>query len=142
MAATGVYIALEPFSICTFFSGALLCNHMAYAQLHPLPTEQGLIAERLLQPYNVVCAYHPSPAGIRFHRAELFCWIKAFSAHSCHSGCGMSDGVGGGGGSGHGRNGRRQGEPITVWPELTPIALGLARTPPANSGHPIPGGGE
>ena len=39
---------------------------MARALLYALPTEQGLLAERFPQPYNVVCAYHPNLAGIRF----------------------------------------------------------------------------
>ena len=47
----------------------------------------------------------------------------------------------GGGDSGYGRNGRRQGEPIPVWRESTLIELGLFHTPPASSGHPIPGEG-
>ena len=36
------------------FEGALLCNRMARALPHPLSTEQGLLAERLPQPYNVM----------------------------------------------------------------------------------------
>ena len=62
---------------------------MARALLHPLLTEQGLLAERLSQPYSAVCAHHPNLAGILFRRAEAFCWIKALSTHSCHSGYGM-----------------------------------------------------
>ena len=48
------------------FIGALLCNRAARALLRPLPTEQGLLAERLPQSYNAVCAYRPNLAGIRF----------------------------------------------------------------------------
>ena len=51
-----------------------------------LPTEQGVLAERIPQPYNVVCAYRPNLAGIHFSRSELFCWIKALSPRSCHFG--------------------------------------------------------
>ena len=32
----------------------------------PLPTEQGLLAERLPQSYNAACAYRPNLPGIRF----------------------------------------------------------------------------
>ena len=49
--------------------------------------------------------------------------------------------VGWGGGDGDpGRNGRRPGETILVWPGSTPSAFGLVLTPPANGGHSIPGG--
>ena len=51
------------------FSGALLCNCIARALLHPLSTEHGLLAKRLPQPYNAVCAYHPNLAGIRFPKS-------------------------------------------------------------------------
>ena len=52
----------------------------------------------------------------------------------------LSDIGWGGGGSDSGRNGRHPGEPISVWPELTPSANGLVCTPPTNDGHPTPGG--
>ena len=47
------------------------------------------------------------------------------------------------GGNGLGRNGRCSGEPIPFWPRSpspSPSALGLIPTPPANGGHPVPGG--
>ena len=44
--------------------------------------------------------------------------------------------------SGPGRNERRTGEPILVWPGSTSSALSLVPTPPANGGHPIPEGGR
>ena len=50
---SGWYTALGHFGIL-IFSGGLLCNSTAL--LHPLPTEQGLIAERLPQPRSAVCA--------------------------------------------------------------------------------------
>ena len=87
MAAAGIqHCSLSAFAA---FIGELLCNSTARALRHPLPTEQGLLAERLPQPYNVVCAYHPNLAGIRLRRAELFCWIKALSAQLCHLGYGI-----------------------------------------------------
>ena len=48
----------EHWSISAFapFSGPLLCNRMACALLPPLPTKQGLLAERFPQPYKAVNA--------------------------------------------------------------------------------------
>ena len=54
--------------------------------LHPLPIKQGLLVERVPQPYNAVCAYHRNLAGIRFYS---YFFIKAIWVHSCHSGRGM-----------------------------------------------------
>ena len=51
------------------FIGVLLCNRTARALLHPLPnrdSEQGLLAERLSQPYNAARAHRPKLTGIRF----------------------------------------------------------------------------
>ena len=56
---------LSPLAIAPFIS-ALLCNRMARALLHPLPTEQGLLAECLPQPYIAVCAHRFKLASIRF----------------------------------------------------------------------------
>ena len=64
VAAAGIqHCSLSAFAA---FIGELLCNSTARALLHPLPTEQGLLAERLPQPYNAVCAHRPKLAGIRF----------------------------------------------------------------------------
>ena len=84
-AADTQHLSLSAF---TPFSGALLCNRTARALLHPLPTEQGLLAERLPRPSNAAYACHPNFAGIRF---RSFVFIKAISAHnhSCHSGHGV-----------------------------------------------------
>ena len=79
----GWYSGLSAFAA---FSGALLRNRTARALLHTPPTEKGLLAESLPQSYDAVCAYHLNLAGIRVRRAELFCWIKALLAHSCHLG--------------------------------------------------------
>ena len=75
------------FSASAPFRGALLCNRAACALLYNLPAEQGLLTERL-HPYSAVCAYCPRHAGIRF-LSFIYLFIKAISAHSCHSGNGM-----------------------------------------------------
>ena len=97
-------------SAFTPFGGALLCNRTGRALLPPLPTDQGLLAERRPQPHSAVCAHRPNLAGTHF---RIFFFIKAISAHLCHSGHGMQDG-GGGGNSGPGRNGRRPGEHLSI----------------------------
>ena len=59
------YAALEPFGICTFYWCTALYR-TARALLNPLPIELGLLAERLPQPFNAVCAYRLKLAGIHF----------------------------------------------------------------------------
>ena len=74
------------------FSGALLCNRTARALLHPLPTEQGLLAERLPQPCNAACTCHLNLAGIRFRVFFLllqpFRPIRAIQGMGCRMGGG------------------------------------------------------
>ena len=86
-----------------------VCNRTARALLHPLPTEQGLLTERLPQPYSVVCAYYPNLAGIH---CRSFCYIKSFRPIRAIQG--MECRIGGD--SGPGRNGRRPGEPLPIRP--------------------------
>ena len=77
------------------FSGALLFNRMARALLHPLPTEQELLAEYLPQLCNAVCAYHPNiNLGIRFRRAELFDGLTPFRPIHVHQSMGCRVEVG------------------------------------------------
>ena len=66
----------QAFRLLYPFSGALFCNRTTRALLHPLPTEQRLLAERLRQSYNAVCAYCPNLAGIRFR--SFFFLLKQF----------------------------------------------------------------
>ena len=89
MAAAG--IQHSSLSTSAPFSGALLCYRTARALLHPLPADQGLLAERLPQPYTAVCTYCPKLAGIRFRRVEFFYFIKSLSGLSCQSGYEMLD---------------------------------------------------
>ena len=101
MAAAGTQYS----HLSTFASfGALLCKRTARTLLNPLPTEQGLLAERLPQPDNAGCAYHPSPAFVSaelnfFVELKPFRPIRAIQDMGCRVG-------GGGGDSGPGRNGR------------------------------------
>ena len=70
----------------------------------------------------------------------FYCWwnIMSFSAQSGHLHCRvMWCGIGGD--SGPGRNGRRPGESIPIWPGWSPMCAWRGSHPPASGGHPMPG---
>ena len=58
------------------FIVALLCNLMACALLNPLPTEQGVLAECVPQPFSVICAHRPKLASIHFLQSRV--WFHQF----------------------------------------------------------------